>query len=649
MSITSAQLQPTHSPEVAQVNGCAARILQYVLLAMAVLYIGVYVMVACLRMRYPYELEWMEGAAVDHVRWILSGRPLYVEPSLEFTPFIYTPLYFYVAAAVSKVLGVGFLPLRLVSFLASLGCLWLIGRFVRRETGSWTWGIVSAGLFAATYRLSGAWLDIARVDSLFLLLALGSIYLLRFREGARWMVAAGLLMGLAFLTKQTALFIALPLALYPLLFGRGWGRIAFAAAFGGFLIGSTWLLDAWSGGWYRYYVFDLPGGHPFFRIMLFGFWWYDIGRNVAVALAMTIFALALQGVVGSRRDMGFYVLMAAGLMGASWFARLHTGGYDNVLLPACACLAIGFGIGAFSLHRAVCGALRTAARLQTPQAWHPENTGRRCGSRRRRGLPHKGGGSRGRCWRGSTRSASGSSWSWRTGRTCRCPEDRDERAGHALIQRLKELGGDALLPDHGFLHTMAGSNTFHAHTMAISDVLRGKDRKGAGKLEDEIRQALRAGKFDVVVVDAVPEGTTLLVQTQARKQGFGLPDVGPNCWSCSAGYPGRLSPAGTGVQEGRRVLAGHRDGDAAGPHLHPQSVGLGDVAGRVVVGEDGAVVPTRLAEPVGAELAHPHAVAEPAPAEKVNPSAALSMRHQVLRSRPGPIVRRNCEARMRTH
>ena len=119
--------------------------------------------------------------------------------------------------------------------------------------------------------------------------------------------------------------------------------------------------------------------------------------------------------------------------------------------------------------------------------------------------------------------------------------------------------------------------------------------------------------------------------------------------SCRAGYPGRLSPAETVVQEGRRVLASHGDGDATGPHLHPQSVGLGDVAGRVVVGEDGAVVPTGLAEPVGAELAHPHAVAEPAPAEKVNPSAALSIRHQVLRSRPGPMVRRNCEARMRTH
>jgi hypothetical protein len=537
MSIASAQSQRIHNAEVAKVDGRAARVLQYILLAMGVLYIIVYVTVACLRMGYPYELEWMEGAAVDHVRWILSGRPLYVEPSLEFVPFIYTPLYFYVAAGVSKVLGVGFLPLRLVSFVASLGCLWLIGRFVRRETGSWTWGIVSAGLFAATYRLSGAWLDIARVDSLFLLLALGSIYLLRFREGARWMVAAGLLMGLAFLTKQMALFIALPLALYPLFFGRGWGRIAFAGAFGGFLVGSTWLLDAWSGGWYRYYVFDLPGGHPFFRIMLFGFWWYDIGKNVAVAMAMTIFALTLQGAVGARRDLGFYLLMTAGLMGASWFARLHTGGYDNVLLPACACLAIGFGIGAFSLHRLVRGEGR-GTRGEGRGASTPANTAGVAPEQALAGeLPVATGGAalsaQGRRVERALLAGLYAVGIWQLlvlayWPNLQVPRKRDERAGHALIQRLKELGGDALLLDHGFLHTMAGSNTFHAHTMAISDVLRGKDREMAAKLEGEIRQALRAGKFDAVVVDAKPAGAILLAQTQARMNGFRLPEVGPN-------------------------------------------------------------------------------------------------------------------------
>jgi hypothetical protein len=108
------------------------------------------------------------------------------------------------------------------------------------------------------------------------------------------------------------------------------------------------------------------------------------------------------------------------------------------------------------------------------------------------------------------------------------PRKRDERAGQALVRRLKELGGDAFLPNHGFLQTMAGSNTFHAHMMAMSDVLRGKDRGVAAKLEGEIRQALRTGKFDVLVVDAAPEGMASYVRILAKKHGFGIPDVGPN-------------------------------------------------------------------------------------------------------------------------
>ncbi len=51
-------------------------------------YVGMYLFVALSRIGYPYELEWMEGAHVDYVRRILSGQPIYLRPSIEFTPFI---------------------------------------------------------------------------------------------------------------------------------------------------------------------------------------------------------------------------------------------------------------------------------------------------------------------------------------------------------------------------------------------------------------------------------------------------------------------------------------------------------------------------------------------------------------------------------
>jgi hypothetical protein len=47
--------------------------------------------VALRRLPYPYELEWMEGGIVTHVRVVLAGEPLYSAPSLDFTPFIYAP------------------------------------------------------------------------------------------------------------------------------------------------------------------------------------------------------------------------------------------------------------------------------------------------------------------------------------------------------------------------------------------------------------------------------------------------------------------------------------------------------------------------------------------------------------------------------
>ena len=50
------------------------------------------------RMRYPFELEWIESGILMSVRHIVQGRGLYVAPSLDFVPFLYAPLYLYVAA-----------------------------------------------------------------------------------------------------------------------------------------------------------------------------------------------------------------------------------------------------------------------------------------------------------------------------------------------------------------------------------------------------------------------------------------------------------------------------------------------------------------------------------------------------------------------
>ena len=70
------------------------------------LFVLMYVVVALLRLRYPYELEWIEGGMVNHVEQVRSGHSLYAAPSLTFTADIYTPLYFIVSADTGRRLWV---------------------------------------------------------------------------------------------------------------------------------------------------------------------------------------------------------------------------------------------------------------------------------------------------------------------------------------------------------------------------------------------------------------------------------------------------------------------------------------------------------------------------------------------------------------
>ena len=69
--------------------------LRYALISFGILFVLLYIIIALIRIRYPFELEWIEGALVDHVNWLLTGHKLYVQPSLDFVPYFYTPLYFY--------------------------------------------------------------------------------------------------------------------------------------------------------------------------------------------------------------------------------------------------------------------------------------------------------------------------------------------------------------------------------------------------------------------------------------------------------------------------------------------------------------------------------------------------------------------------
>ena len=264
-----------------QQGAAAARWLA--LAASAVFALG-FVAIALLRIRYPFELEWMEGGLVDHVGRALAGQPIFVEPSIDFIAFLYPPLYYYVAALPAAIFGTDFFALRLLSFGSCLGASFLLYRFVQRETGARDVAAVSAALFLATFDRSGGWFDLARIDSFFLLLLMSGLFLVRFAETKRQVLAAGLLLAGATLVKQSTLAIVAPLMLYSAIVdtrrAAQWiGTLAVTVA-------ASWLmLDVIHDGWFSFYCVTLPRNHPVESTRIMEFWSEDFTGPMKIACA----------------------------------------------------------------------------------------------------------------------------------------------------------------------------------------------------------------------------------------------------------------------------------------------------------------------------------------------------------------------------
>lgn len=464
----------------------AGRIVELALPAAAIFYLLQLLLLALSRLLYPYELEWMEGAVVDHVRRLLAGQPLYVEPSLEFTSFIYPPLFYYLAAPVSLLTGIGFFPLRLVSVAASAGCLIVIYRFARRETGSARLGLVSAGLYAACFELGGGWLDVARIDCLFVFLLLLGAYLLRFHKGAGAAAAASGVFALAALTKQPALLVAAASALFCFLFRGVRPGAAFAAAFVFVFGGATAALHLSSDGWYGYYLFELPAQHPVFPVMLTRFWTHDLGYALPVVVVTLIGHLfsglrALRALSSEERDaLLFRLFFLAAMLGAAWSSRLHFGGASNVLLPALAALALCWG---------------AALQRPLPRFWRQPRTG--SGSRKR---------GDGEIPPSDTRIRLGVNalallqlgWLFYNP-TDYIPTAADRRAGEQFVRALARFPGEVYTPEHGYLPALAGKRTY-SHCLVLWDVLRADNNRIKRNLRKEIERAFCEQRFDAVVL-----------------------------------------------------------------------------------------------------------------------------------------------------
>ncbi len=447
------------------------------------------------RMAYPFDLEWMEGGMLCHALQLLAGRPLYGPPSADFISYLYTPLYPALVALLGKLFGVSYLLGRTISVVAFLGALVLVYRVITRETGGgWfgrLWAITGLGLIASSFQWTGAWYDLVRNDSLYLLLIMACLYLLYYHHRS-WpgLIGAGVLAGLAFLTKQTAsLFIIMSgLALLVINWRRLPVYVATVAAVAG---GAVLTLNHLTEGWFWKYIYGLHQGHDLYwdRIWpvtelkllkfspvvgaLLGLWLLvQLGKWVRQRRLepgdgprVFWFCVALTGVLVSA--VGFATQWASanafipGLffpalfiaMGGAQLSKLAAVGRRGAMISTVASLIIGGALAGQLLFQ-----------LYSP-------------------VPH-------------------------------LPRPEDQAAGQQLIALMKTFKGPILMPYHPFYPTLAGKE-HHYHQMGINDVTR------AGlAFPPDLRRRMMTQHYAAIILDNPPRGRYDFMLSQYKLQRY---------------------------------------------------------------------------------------------------------------------------------
>jgi len=413
--------------------------------------VGAYLVIALNRLTYPFTVEWLESNSLVEVHRILAGQPLYTAPTAGYVPDGYPPLYFAVSAAAASVLGVSYLPLRLVSLVSSLVCFALLGRLVQRETGSVAAGVGAAGLFAATYFATDTWFDVGRVDSLFLALSIGGLYVARWMRGTPGAIAAGVLLAAAFLTKQTGL--AEGVAVIAVLLTGPRRRLACVAALAEVaVVGiSTLLLGLTSGGWYIFYVFRLMSEHSL-TYGNFGWFW----TSLLSALGMA----ACAALIGARRVPPVLIAGCAALAVEGCVALVHSGGTSNDMLPAYLAVALlaGLALGGRSSGwwaSAASGVLVLAQTVLLLSGFHPSQA---------------------------------------------IPTSADRAVGERLTAGLRAFGGTVAVPADPGLSLLAGM-TPAAHQDAAHDVLWASDQAAIASYRASLAAAIAGHRFSAILTD----------------------------------------------------------------------------------------------------------------------------------------------------
>lgn len=442
------------------------------------------------RFGYAYDLEWMEGGLLHHAQRISDGNGIYVVPSVDFIPYLYTPLY----PTLIAVFGVSYQVGRAISILALAGIAVVAVRSLTsrrhhhlRRGPALAGGVLALGLFAAVYPYVEGWYDLVRADTLFLFMVTAGIAALpgwaragRGPTGHARVAAGAAILALAFYCKQTGvIYVVLGGAI---VLATAWRRVPIyvltAAVVG---LGGTAILNVRTDGWFWVYVSKIHRAHDFNMDRF----WKSFGNILLHFPAMTfVVAIALVVVLvttiiewRAKRSPAFLPQTEPLLVWSAAFAVSTVVGaigwgtefaHFNAYMPAFLHGAIAAGAALPAMHacaRRLWGerphvelfALGVSVAFALPLAitclmhtWSPEKF---------------------------------------------VPAYRDEAAGDALIERIRGIDGPVWMPSHPWYLQLAGKIP-RVHRMGIKDVTVRQPRVVEG-LED----VLDRKRFSALILD----------------------------------------------------------------------------------------------------------------------------------------------------
>jgi Dolichyl-phosphate-mannose-protein mannosyltransferase len=462
-------------------------------LALAAYFVIILFYVIFSRISFPYDLEWMEGGMLTHSLRLVEHQPIFAPPSVDFIPYLYTPGYPALVYWLSKLFGLGYGLGRAVSLLSYVATIVLVYVYARREGGSRAVAAVALAIPCAAFVPCGAWYDLARPDSLFLLLVTAGLLVGWWRrESIDGGIIAALLLVAAFFVKQTAapFMVALGLAL---LLTAPRTAIAYGVTLAVVGLPSLWLSNRGSDGWFWTYTSVLHRKHGFFAARAF------LGTPGRLFLLIGPGLLLVPWAIWRRRSPGllYATFIACAGIGAAGLSFGTQWAYLNAFIPGIVLPAIAIGVAAGRLlderPQSHAHPQATPPRLRPVVVWTLLAATILCAPG---GLDPLFGRILPKSWKADSLLVHPTGYDPRP----EIPTARDRAAGDALIARMRATPGDILIPFHPFYGYLAGKPTF-LHRMGVLDTWRA----GMGT-PARLEQSLMSSRFAAVIMDDKIEG-----------------------------------------------------------------------------------------------------------------------------------------------